>query len=56
MGQNLVIKNRTNDDQITIQYYFGIAAGNVEYNPVQIIQLPDDREWLLADVITALGL
>ena len=44
-GRNLIIQNKTNDDQITIQSYFADANGSFEVSQVQLIEWPDGTEW-----------
>ncbi|BCD96841.1 calcium-binding protein [Marinagarivorans cellulosilyticus] len=50
-GRNLIIQNRTNDDQITIQSYFADTNGSFAVSPVQLIELPDGTGWDVDQVL-----
>ena len=50
VGQNLLIRNNTNDDEVSIRNYFADATNNLLLSPVQIIQLPDGSELDLGQV------
>lgn len=55
-GMDLVIRNRTNDDQITVRRFFLDTNNTTRYAPVQIIQMPDGSEWDMDQVMATVAM